>query len=197
MESGFSKILEAAHIMREFSAPWHVAGGWAIDLFLGQITREHGDIEIGIYRCDQAALWPLLPGWKFEKAIDTPEGGEWVAWERGEELNLPVHQIKVTRGGEGLVEFEFFLNEREGSLWKSRRHAGLMVSADEAALDSFLGIPIVSPEIQLLFKAKHTRAKDIADFEKTLPRLNQSQIDWLFGALSQYHPDHPWLASVL
>ena len=197
MEPGFSKVLEVANIMREFPAPWHVAGGWAIDLFLGEITREHSDIEIGIYRCDQHALWPLLPGWNFEKAITTLEGGQWIAWEKGEALSLPVHQIKVTRSGEGLAEFEFFLNEREGSHWKSRRHPGLMLPAEEVWLNSFLGIPIISPEIQLLFKAKHTRTKDIADFERTLPRLNRNQIDWLFGALSQYHPDHPWLASVL
>ena len=27
-------------------APWYVAAGWALDLFRGVQTREHGDIEI-------------------------------------------------------------------------------------------------------------------------------------------------------
>jgi hypothetical protein len=28
--------------------PWCVAAGWALDLFRGMQTREHGDIEIAI-----------------------------------------------------------------------------------------------------------------------------------------------------
>ena len=41
--------ITAAH-MDGFPAPWFVSGGWAIDLFLGRVTRDHSDIEIGIYR---------------------------------------------------------------------------------------------------------------------------------------------------
>ena len=39
---------------------------------------------------------------------------------------------------------------------------------------SSLGISILVPEIQLLYKAKQTRPKDHADFELTLPRLRGS-----------------------
>ena len=30
--------------MQGFSKPWFVAGGWALDLYLGHKTREHSDI---------------------------------------------------------------------------------------------------------------------------------------------------------
>ncbi|MFF1908028.1 nucleotidyltransferase domain-containing protein [Kitasatospora sp. NPDC058218] len=28
--------------------PWYVAGGWAVDLFRGEQTRGHGDLEIAV-----------------------------------------------------------------------------------------------------------------------------------------------------
>jgi hypothetical protein len=43
-------------LMYGFHKPWCIAGGWAIDLFLDQITREHHDIEIAIFREDQMKL---------------------------------------------------------------------------------------------------------------------------------------------
>lgn len=74
MSQGFERILEVAGIMRGFPAPWFISGGWAIDLFLGEVTRAHSDIEIGIFRCDQGALWRQLRGWTLEKAVDSIGG---------------------------------------------------------------------------------------------------------------------------
>ena len=34
-------------------APWFIAGGWAIDLFLGRKTREHADVDFALSRLDQ------------------------------------------------------------------------------------------------------------------------------------------------
>jgi Aminoglycoside-2''-adenylyltransferase len=193
MGSPFGAILDVANLMQGFGAPWFVSGGWAIDLFVGEVTREHSDIEIGIYRCDQHALWRQLPGRTLDKAIQTNDGGKWVPWPQDEELRLPVHQIRATCAHAACKEFEFFLNERTDTHWASRRHPGLLRGADEVASNSFLNIPILAPEIQLLFKAKKTRAKDQSDFEKAIPRLSRSQIQWLKAALREYHPDHPWL----
>ena len=36
----FAVPLRTAEQLRDFSRPWFVAGGWAIDLHLGQVTRE-------------------------------------------------------------------------------------------------------------------------------------------------------------
>ncbi|MFD6463810.1 nucleotidyltransferase domain-containing protein [Streptomyces roseolus] len=36
--------------LAKVSAPWCVAGGWALDLFVGSTTREHEDIEIAVPR---------------------------------------------------------------------------------------------------------------------------------------------------
>jgi hypothetical protein len=55
------------------------------------------------------------------------------------------------------------------------------------------GIPYQLPEIGLLFKAKHTRDKDQADFDGTLPLLDPAAREWLTKALELVHPGHPWI----
>ena len=47
---------EVAAFFAELDAPWWIAGGWAIDLFLGRQTREHEDIDVQILRRDQHAV---------------------------------------------------------------------------------------------------------------------------------------------
>ena len=47
-----------------------IAGGWAIDLFLGRQTRPHHDLDIQILRRDQAALRGLLADWDLHLAGD-------------------------------------------------------------------------------------------------------------------------------
>ena len=37
-----------ASLLEEVDAPWYVAAGWAIDLFLGGEHREHEDLEIAV-----------------------------------------------------------------------------------------------------------------------------------------------------
>jgi hypothetical protein len=49
------------------------------------------------------------------------------------------------------------------------------------------------PEIVLLFKAKHSRPKDEADFVGALPLLSSERRAWLRSTLAGVHPDHPWL----
>ena len=41
---------EVAEQLTSVTAPWYVAAGWAVDLFIGGIGREHDDIEIGVPR---------------------------------------------------------------------------------------------------------------------------------------------------
>jgi hypothetical protein len=189
-------MFEVARIMSGFPAPWFVSGGWAIDLFLGEVTRAHSDVEIGIFRRDQQTLRRQLPGWAFEKAVDLGDGGKWVSWQANEELQLPVHQIKAARREAEPIEIEFFLNERCETDWISRRHEGLARPVSQAIFISAIGVPALAPEIQLLFKAKYNRQKDQLDFEKAITRFNEVQRKWLATALKQYHAGHPWIATL-
>jgi hypothetical protein len=195
MESPFQPILDTAKLLTDFPHPWFISGGWAIDLFLGKVTRNHSDIEVGIYRRDQQALHDHFIGWHLEKALANGKG-EWFPWETGEELSLPIFQIKAKHSNIEPFELEFFLNEREETHWLSRRHDGLARPIETVNLISELSIPILAPDIQLLYKAKHTRSKDQADFILTLPRLDSTQRNWLAINLRKHHAGHVWLHAV-
>ena len=56
----FDKCENVSTLMAKFNKTWFIAGGWAIDLFLGKETREHKDIEIAIFRKDQLNLKTYL-----------------------------------------------------------------------------------------------------------------------------------------
>ena len=45
-----------ASVMEPLGVWWAIAGGWAIDRWLGRVTRDHHDVEIAIQRHDQAAV---------------------------------------------------------------------------------------------------------------------------------------------
>ena len=45
---GFDPVLEYVRLLSDFRRPWMIAGGWAIDLFLRRVTREHEDVDIAI-----------------------------------------------------------------------------------------------------------------------------------------------------
>jgi hypothetical protein len=43
---------QVAQLLRGVEIPWWIAGGWALDLFMGRQTRAHNDIEISVFRGD-------------------------------------------------------------------------------------------------------------------------------------------------
>jgi hypothetical protein len=50
---------EAAYLLERVEAPWYVAGGWAIDLFLGGQRREHEDLETPCRAAGSKSSWRL------------------------------------------------------------------------------------------------------------------------------------------
>jgi hypothetical protein len=81
-----------APIMAAFSAPWCVAGGWAIDLFIGRTARSHPDVELAVFRNDQAVLRNHFPSWSFQKIVN----GQPEIWNESEHLCTSVHEIHAS-----------------------------------------------------------------------------------------------------
>jgi hypothetical protein len=194
--ASFEPIEAVARVLAGYSRPWFVSGGWAIDLFVGRVTREHEDREVGIFRQDQAALRAYLAGWDLCKAVSGPDGGEWVPWEEGEWLELPIHQLRAQHVDGEPAEFELFMNDVSGEEWVCRRNPVIRCPVDEISRRSSSGIPFIVPEIQLLYKAKWHRPKDDLDFQTTLGLLSAAQRAWLKEGLEIIHPRDPWLAAL-
>jgi len=186
---------EAADRLRALSAPWCVAGGWALDLWRGEQTREHSDLEIAI------------PAWAFGQVRAALEGClfEVVGWGRVWPVDDPAftatHQTWASepdprRPGGRAYRVDVFREPASGGLWACRRDEQITLAYDRAIGHDAAGVPYLRPEIVLLFKAKHARAKDQADFDAALPLLQPAAVAWLRSALDRVHPGHPWIESL-
>ncbi|MDM5197272.1 hypothetical protein QUF79_04410 [Fictibacillus enclensis] len=154
----FEQCNRLRSLLSGFNKPWFIAGGWAIDLLVGEETREHKDIEIAIFRNDQIIFKEHLQDWKFKKVCT----GEFQIW-RDELLELPVHEVHAVNKKNG-DHLEILLNESKENHWIFRRDLRISYPVHLLFRYTENSIPFLSPEIVLLYKAKNTREKDHQDF---------------------------------
>ena len=154
---------------------------------------------MGVFRHHQAALYEHYRDWDTYKSI-----GRWVPWSADERLDLPIHQILLRPAGGGTPEpwepnydeRQFFLNEAEGGIWLCRRDPRITLHVRQLAQRSRDGIPIVAPEVQLLYKARHAADKDEHDFRLVADRIRGTRRAWLRDALELVHPGHRWIQAL-
>jgi hypothetical protein len=206
VSAGIDSLLEAATALGRFGAPWWFAGGWAIDLHLGRVTREHHDVDVAVLRRDQHLLHRALDGFTLRKVIPHPEGlldqGTLAPWPAGEELELPIHQIAVMRARSMMrpqtedVIFRVMLQETRADTWLYRRDPAVTRPLAALGAHPLWGFPYLAPEVVLLYKAKHCLARDRADFDLAVGALSAEARAWLKSALERVHPGHRWIARI-
>lgn len=204
-----------AGLMSSFNRPWFVCGGWAVDAWLGQVTRQHGDLDITVFQDDQRALFDHLAGWNLIAHDPNVPGATTEPWD-GRILELPAH-IHARPGGarnRELVEawvrspgsqsrdgqdLEIILNERHADAWLLSREPRVSLPFDSAVLTA-LEAPVAAPETLMFFKATayrgvpgYPRAHDEADFRALAPLLSVERRAWLRDAIILIDPAHPWL----
>lgn len=182
-------VTAAAQLFEGAPFWWAIAGGWAIDLFLGAQTRAHGDLDVAVSRRDHARIYEALrPRWECHVAA----GGALAPW-RGERLKAGENSVWCRGPGESTWRFELVMTEIDDGDWVFRRNPRLRLAMDDAIT---AGAPAyVSPHVQLLFKARHRQAKDDADLAHAVPRLAAPRRRWLHDALILTEgAEHPWVA---
>ena len=165
-----------------------VAGGWAIDLWLGEQTREHHDIEVVIRRRDQARVHAALRE-HFDLFCLDPPGSGWRNWT-GEPIELPAFQLQARSASN---EFDLFTETTDESVWRFRRDGRIERPLAKVWTWSTSGVPIVRPEVQLLYMAKSMEPKNVHDFTVAGPTLDANSRSWLADALTVTQPEHHWL----
>jgi len=189
---GFDAVEALVAEMDGFARPWHIAGGWAIDLFLGHVHRVHHDLDVEIARDDQQALRAHLEarGWTFV----TPYAGRLERWPPDMRLEGARHQAHAFRGAQ-FIDCQI-ADIRDG-VWYYRRQPEVVRLMARAGRRTAAGVPYVAPELALLFKSKNTgrqpRTQDGADFERAWPCLEPEGRAWLRWALTASDPGHPWI----
>lgn len=185
---------QAAQVLAGVGVPWYVAGGWAIDLFLGGQRREHDDLEIAVpnSRFDEVA--EVLS--EYEVSVLTGPREAMPLGLAGAEL-ATTHQTWVRDPAADAWRLDVFREPSDGGTWICRRDARIRMSYDRVIERTDDGIPFGRPEIILLYKAKHAhQAKDRDDFVAALPLLEPDRRRWLLGALTLVHPGHAWLGDL-
>jgi hypothetical protein len=193
---------------------WFLCGGWAVDAWLGQQTRDHADVDVSVFHCDQRAIFDHLAGWALvghDPNVPDDTNEPW----NGRHLDLPAH-IHVPARGSSLAtsptathtefEAEFMLDQRSGQDWILRNDPRISLPMNRCAPLSAWRLPTATPEAVLFYKAGgHLSGDEIAarrdalrphderDFLALVPRLTVSQRRWLQATLTSIHPGHPWL----
>ena len=182
---------QVAEHLAGVTAPWCVAAGWALDLFRGMQTREHGDIEIAI----PAVAFPEIRDRFREYAFDAVSSGR--IWEEASPGVLAAtYQTWLRDRVTGNYLLDVFREPHDGETWICRRDETIRLPYGEIIHRTPGGIPYLAPELVLLFKAKHARPKDQADFDETIPHMTPAQRQTLAELLARVHPGHHWLASL-
>jgi GrpB protein len=190
---GFGPLMAVVEEMAGFARPWHISSGWALDLFLGRVTRVHHDVDVEIARVDSLILQQhlLTRGWKFV----TPNEGKLEVWQSNTPLELPRHQGHAHRNG---AMIDVLFTEMDEAIWHYRRMPSVIRTIERASLRTSSGIPYLAPELVLLFKSRSTqdRPKDQVDFERVYEHLELERRAWLKWALTATDPTHRWLGKL-
>jgi GrpB-like predicted nucleotidyltransferase (UPF0157 family) len=193
---GFAPVEAVAEELKDFEKGWYVSAGWAADLFLGRVTRIHHDVDVLIARADQLTLREYLTarGWKLLAPFDH----RLEHWPEKVFLERPRHQIHAFSEGRFI---DFHLGEIEAGAWRYKRAPQIIRSLERLSLRGAKGIPILAPEVVLLFKSMNLsgrdRPQDQRDFENLHPQLEPERRAWLIWALLETSPGHAWVERLI
>ena len=183
---------QAAERLRDVNAPWAVAAGWAIDLFIGRERRDHEDLEVAVpasgfpevaAALSDLELYVVGPG--IVEPLETRSGA--VAQH---------HQTWGLDRSANRWRIDLFREPSDGDTWICRRDGRIRLPYAELVEHTADGIPFVRPEVVLLFKAKDARPKDELDLAAVLPRLDQARRGRLHAWIALVHPGHFWLGDL-
>ena len=167
--------------------PWAFIGGWALDLFRGSVSREHEDVEIAVPKASFWTIRDALPELEFTIV------GAGRKWSLSDDVAFAMtHQTWGREPTNGDFVIDVFREPHDGDIWICRRHPSIRMPYTELFQRNAEGLPYVTPEVVLLFKAKLARPKDEQDLEGALPLLSPDARRWLVDAIERVHPGHSW-----
>lgn len=177
---------ELPHLFAQLPAPWWVAGGSALDLWDGEISRAHADTDVLVLRDDLPRLHAALPHWQLWMA-DPP--GHLQRWPAETVLPDHVHDIWCRHRASGCWQFQFMVSDTRDGEWLYRRDPRIRRPVSSIGV-SVGNLTVLAPEIQLLFKSRPSRRpKDDADLRRFVPNLSPERRAWLLQSVSLAHPD--------
>ncbi len=189
MKTSYS-LQKTAELFHSQSKTWWIAGGLAIDLFLGEETRDHEDIDVSILRKDEKHFRTFLDSWELWPGLGN-DGLDNKPIEANDELPSQRDVLWCRPSSDANWAFEILTSRTDGDMWIFKRDDRVRMPISEIGKVNRDGIPFLRPEIILLFKAKNIREKDQHDFDAVAHKLNKPE--WLKKSLEKVHPGHQWI----
>jgi len=180
---------QVAAELHHAAVSWCVVGGWAIDVFLGEQTRPHDDLEIAVLRDEFPAVRAAFSTFD----LYSVGNGEVRRLAAPAEPEPDKHQNWVLDTVADRWRADVMLEPGDAETWVFRRQPTIRARRDTMIRRSPDGIPYLAPAGTLLYKAKACRPKDEADLDACLPALTPAERTWLRSALDICHPGHQWI----
>lgn len=180
-------IEEVAKLMGNIVGEWAICGGYAIDLFVGESTRLHKDIDIAVFWSDRKQIVDnfLNNGWR----IFEPDNGLlreilniqddlciednlWCIKRNSNSYKINkvydnFYKITTERKQQNIIDFiELLFNRKEDELFLYKRNPSISLS--NAIYYTKENIPYLVPEMVLLYKStfvKFTESTQKNDIE--------------------------------
>lgn len=177
-------------MLEGFPAPWWVGGGWAIEAFTG-VPRPHEDIDIMIERSNVAELVRHFEGTHHVWAAGS--GSLKALLSPGDDLPSWAGQAWIRKDASSPWLVDFLMSQVVSGQWVFKRDPFVTLPFDDATWVGEDGVTYEAPEVTLLHKVKHDRAKDRRDLEVAMPLMRAESIGWLRSQIDRAQPGHPWL----
>lgn len=164
--------LQQAKSVLDPSLPWFLDGGEAIDWYLGQQTRQHDDLDIGITNMHALQLLNHLVSQDLQ--VFNASKGQFTTFE----------QDDIAKGA-----YNFWVSDREayrlqilvyyvqGGLALFRRNKQITWPVESLAVH-VRGEKILNPTISLMFKvtSSHLKTKDLSDIQHLIASLSSTKL---------------------
>ena len=141
---------------------WFLCGGESVDHLVGRTTRDHGDIDVGVYRSELTHCLQCVRRAQGIPYLCDPPGS--VRCWMGEEVPAHVNDIFVADQSETCWRFQILVYSDDGDEVIFKRNDALRWSKSAHVIEH-QGIRMLNPAVTLLYKATNGRsaAKDLAD----------------------------------
>lgn len=170
---------------------WILAGGFALEIFVGKNYRNHADIDILIKREDQKKIFDRIE----KSRIFVSQNGNLSLFDKNTFYKFPIQDIWILSENISAWCLQIMLYDVEDGFWIYKRDKNIKVEHDFLFWEKD-GVKIIKPEIQLLYKSKSIRPKDEEDFQVLKTRLNKNAAEWLNSALEKCYCRHRWISDL-
>lgn len=196
---------------------WYLCGGFAIDAYLGKITRKHKDLDLTVSFSDmeECIQYLKLKGWE----IDAPVGNQrfvpvdfalkhselyfdniW-CYKKGADFiktkktDGPFKYMKFINREQTELDFiEVMFNKIENDTFYYQKNHNITLDIDKAFIKKG-EVTILAPEVILLYKSRNCENSDYQhDFDMVINKLDKERYDWFINVMNIAYPEgHIWI----